>query len=308
MDPVGRPISARWGYNPKTRWAVVEMAHASGLALLKSGECRPMETTSYGTGQLIRAAVRAGAKVIFLGLGGSATVDGGLGLLQALGAKITVRKAGKTEPLGTPATGGDLAFLHGIDARPVLQTLKKVRLRVLCDVRNPLLGVRGAARAFGPQKGASPSDVLRLERGLKRLSVLIRSLGRDVSRMPGTGAAGGAAAGLSGFASARLERGAETIFRLLRLEQHVQQADLVMTGEGRVDRTSWEGKSLGELNRLCRRYDKPLIVLAGGIGSGGRRRGVRVVPIGGTQRSLDERMRKAKTFLRKAVIDVLRFA
>lgn len=307
-DPLGRTISVQWGYNPKTRSAVIEMARASGLALLRRDECRPMETTSFGTGQLIHAALRAGAKTIFLGLGGSATVDGGLGILQALGAKTWVRKGKDVSLLERPATGGDLARFHAIDATVVGQKLKGVRLRVLCDVLNPLLGARGAARAFGPQKGATPAEVLLLERGLKSWAKFIRMKGKDISTIAGAGSAGGAAAGLLGFTNARLERGPKTIFRLIGLETRVKQTDLVMTGEGRVDRTSWEGKALGELVRLCRRHHKPMVVLAGGIGPGGQPRGVRIVSIGDDKMSLAEKMRNAKKLIQKAAFDVLRFA
>lgn len=300
LDPVGRPVTARWGYNPKTHWAVVEMARASGLALLKDRERDPLKTTSFGTGQLIRAAVRAGARKIFLGLGGSATVDGGLGLLQALGATVTVQKAGQTVRLDRPVTGEDLEKLEGVDPTPTTRIMKGVQLRVLCDVRNSLLGPRGAARAFGPQKGATLKGVVRLERGLKRMAALVRSGRKDISTVPGTGAAGGAAAGLLGFTNARLERGTDTLFRLMGLEKQIQWADVVMTGEGRVDRTSWEGKALGELVRLCRRHKKPLIVLAGEIGPGGPRRGVDVVGVGTPRMSRKEKMHKAKPLIAKA--------
>lgn len=308
LDPLGRSIRARWGFNPKIRWAVVEMAQASGLALLKTNECHPLATTSFGTGQLILAAVRARAKDIYLGLGGSATVDGGLGLLQALGAKVTIQKSGHYQPLARPAMGADLEVLHEIAFGPVKKLLKGVRLHVLCDVRNPLLGTRGAARAFGPQKGATPSDVIRLERGLKRLAGLAKATGKEISKIPGTGAAGGAAAGLFGFADARLERGTETIFRLMGLEKHIKQADVVITGEGRVDRTSWEGKALGGLFHLCRRHQRPLVVLAGGIGPGGLRRGVRIFSMGNKGMSLAEKMRDARKLIQTSMKEVLRFA
>lgn len=308
LDPLGRPITVRWGYHSKSHRAVIEMAQASGLVLVKRSERNPLQTTSYGTGQLIRAAVHAGAKTVFLGLGGSATVDGGLGILQALGAKIWVRNGGEIILLKTPATGRDLATLHRIDAAAVAQKLKGVRLRVLCDVNNPLLGARGAARVFGPQKGATPTGVLRLERGLKRLAELVRISGKDISKTTGTGAAGGAAAGLMGFAKARLERGTETIFNLIGLEAQIKRADLVLTGEGRVDRTSWEGKTLGELDRLCRRHLKPMVVLAGGIGPGGKRRGIQIVSLGDKKMSPAEKMRNAKRLLQESAKDVLRFA
>lgn len=305
LDPLGRAVTARWGYNPNTHWAVVEMARASGLALLKNRERDPLKTTSYGTGQLIRAAVRAGARKILLGLGGSATVDGGLGLLQALGATVTIQNAGQTMRLNRCVTGEDLEKIEDVDPSSVMRLLKGVQLRVLCDVQNPLLGPRGAARAFGPQKGASPADVARLERGLKRLGALASSQGKDISNIPGTGAAGGAAAGLLGFANARLERGAETIFRLIHLEKQIQRADVVITGEGRVDRTSWEGKALGHLLRLCRQHDKPLIVLAGGVGPGGTRRGVRIVSLGTPAISLNKKMRRARSLITQACMNLL---
>ncbi len=297
LDPLGRVISARWGYNSKTLWAVVEMAQSSGLALLKRDERRPLATTSFGTGQLIRTAVRAGAKVVFVGLGGSATVDGGLGILQALGARISIRRSGGIELLDRPATGKDLTKLHDVDVNPLARTLKGVRLRVLCDVSNLLLGSRGAARAFGPQKGATLSEVRQLEGGLKRLAMLMRSHGRDVRTLRGAGAAGGAAAGVWAFARATLERGTQRIFQLIDLEKEVKRADMVLTGEGWVDRTSWEGKGVGELARLCRRYKKPLIVLTGGIGPGGCWPGVRVIPIGTKKMSEKEKMRRVAALI-----------
>lgn len=267
-----------------------------------------METTSFGTGQLIQAAIQAGAKTIFLGLGGSATVDGGLGILQALGAKTWVRKGKEISLLEKPATGGDLVRLHAIDVTIVGQKLKGVRLRVLCDVSNLLLGVRGAARVFGPQKGATPSEVVRLERGLNRLAGLAQLEGKEISKIPGAGAAGGAAAGLLGFTKARLERGTETIFRLIGLEKRIKEADVVISGEGRVDRTSWEGKALGGLLQRCRQHHKPLIVLAGEIGPGGFRRGVRIVSIGNSKMSQAEKMRDAQKQIQKTMKDILRFA
>jgi glycerate kinase len=306
LDPLGRPRFVRWGFNPKTRWAVIEMAQASGLALLNSDERRPLATTSFGTGQVIRAAIRAGAKVVLVGLGGSATVDGGLGILQALGARVVVRRAGQERTLNHPATGNDLFALHKIDVQLMAKTLKGVRIRVLCDVTNPLTGVRGAAPAFGPQKGATPSDVRRLAQGLKKLARLIRLQGGDIDSLPGAGAAGGAAAGLWGFAHASVERGVETIFRLIALEKHVKQSDLVLTGEGRVDRTSWEGKALGELVKLCRRHKKPIVVLAGGIGPGGNKPGLQIIPIGPEKMREAEKMRRAGSLIEIDTVNIVR--
>ncbi|MBL0059194.1 MAG: glycerate kinase [Elusimicrobia bacterium] len=302
LDPLGRPLLAAWGYNPNSRQAVVEMARASGLALLSPQEHDPMKTTSFGTGQLIAAALRAGARNIWVGLGGSATVDGGLGILQALGALVWVRAAGRVVPLDRPATGADLISLCEVG---VAKT-RGVRLRVLCDVLNPLLGSRGAARAFGPQKGASPSGIRRLEGGLKILQRLARAQGRPVSPLVGAGAAGGAAAGLFGFAGAPCVSGVGAIFRLLGLEEKVKQADLVLTGEGRVDRTSWEGKALGELARLCGRWGKPLFVLAGETGPGYRRRGAPVFLIGSAGMGKEEKIRRAASLVQGTADRILK--
>lgn len=299
LDPRARSHRALWGYNATKRLAVIEMAQASGLALLKKRDQNPMQTTSYGVGQLMTAALEKGAKEIWVCLGGSATVDGGMGILQALGARVML----STGELHRPFQGADLNRLAEVDPSPVLKILKGVRLRVLCDVANLLLGPRGAARAFGPQKGARPAEVRKLEKGLRRMLGLIPKEKKGVGYKAGAGAAGGAAAGLVGFINAHQEKGTETIFRLIGLERQVQRADVVFTGEGCVDRSSWEGKSLGPLVRLCRRYNKLLIVLAGRIGSGGRRQGVRVIPLGGIQMGQEEKMRKVKKLIEIAAGD-----
>lgn len=299
LDPLGRLTVARWGYNAMDRRAAIEMAQASGLALLKPFEQNPLHTTSYGTGQLIHAAVQAGAREIIIGLGGSATVDGGLGLLQALGARIYL---GSGKECHRSLVGKDLIALQKIDVEPAHRFLRDARLRVLCDVNNPLLGPRGAARVFGPQKGASPAGVRKLEKGLRRLASII---GDDhLAEQPGTGAAGGLGAALRGFLRADLEKGVGAIFNLLRVEKQLKRANVVLTGEGRVDHTSWEGKALGELARLCRLHGKPIVVLAGAIGPGAFRPGVRVVPIADDRWTVSEKMRRAKSLLQRAAYQI----
>jgi glycerate kinase len=299
IDPLGRPLTARWGYNAQTRIAVIEMARASGLGLLNEGERRPLETSSYGTGLLIHAALTAGAQTVWIGLGGSATVDGGLGILQALGVKIYIQRNGRVSLLDRPAKGKDLVTLHSLDSHSLKKIMKGVKLRVLCDVSNPLLGLRGAARAFGPQKGATPSAVLELERGLARFAHV---MGLPPWRnSQGMGAAGGAAAGLRVCAKGHLESGTQTLFRLAQLEEKIVRSDVVLTGEGQVDQTSWEGKSLGGLIRLCRHHKKPLVVFTGRGVSGTRCPGVDVVCLGGKKDSLSQKIRRAGFFLGKAV-------
>ncbi|MBL8023373.1 MAG: glycerate kinase [Elusimicrobia bacterium] len=304
VDPLGRPLTVQWGYNSGVRLAVIEMARASGLALLEERERRPLQTSSYGTGVLIRAALQSGAHTILIGLGGSATVDGGAGILQALGAHFFLKKKGKVILLERPVVGKDLITLHEVDVRPLLNVFRGVRLRVLCDVVNPLLGSRGAARAFGPQKGATPAEVRSLERGLMNLSILINLSNR--TRSPLMGAAGGAAAGLHRCAQGTLEQGVKTIFRLTELERKLKRSHMVLTGEGQVDRTSWEGKPLGELARLCHRHKKPLIVFTGRVGRGGRRRGVKIICLGRRETSLDLKIRRAGAFLEEAIENFLK--
>jgi glycerate kinase len=279
LDPLGRPTSAEWWYDRRRRTAYMDMASASGLALVPARRRDPLRTGSYGTGQLIRAALRAGASRVVVGLGGSATVDAGLGAFQALGGRLLYRKGVRPDRL---AGGGTLSKLIGWDPSGLDPRLAKARLTAACDVRNPLFGRRGAAYVFGPQKGATPGGARRLDAGLRRWNRIVRrATGRDVSRSPGAGAAGGLGAGLAALADARLVDGAALVFRTIRLPQAVRWADRVVTGEGRVDSTSGSGKAPGRLAALCRRSGRPLLVVAGSLGAGWERvfrgRGVRVV-------------------------------
>jgi glycerate kinase len=298
-DPLGRPLTALWGYNPRTRVAVIEMARASGLVLLNERERDPLLTSSFGMGMLVRAALRAGARSLWIGLGGSATVDGGVGILQALGAKIVLQRNEHIHDLTRPFVGKDLVAIHSMDTLPLQKLLKGVTLYVLCDVSNPLLGPRGAARAFGPQKGATPQAVRQLDRGLARFAHVIGVTGPTIQC--GLGAAGGAAAGLRAGAHGKLKPGAQTLFRVSGVEGKVKRSDVVLTGEGQVDRTSWEGKSLGALVRLCRLHKKPLIVFTGRKRPGRDCRGATVVCLGGKKTPLSQKLRWADSFLSEAV-------
>ncbi|MBL0350434.1 MAG: glycerate kinase [Elusimicrobia bacterium] len=276
--PLGRPLQALWAYAPRRRLAVIEMARASGLALVPPSSRNPEKTTAFGTGELLRAALDAGARTVYLALGGSATVDGGLGILQALGATIFVRAGNGLAPLSRPFLGGDFSRLASLDVEGLDPRLKKIRLFLLTDVRNPLLGAGGAARVFGPQKGATPAQVHRLEKGL---ALLERWTGKGAG--PGSGAAGGVAAGLVPWAGARVLPGAPFVFDVVDLERNVRWADVVLTGEGRLDETSFGGKTVGGLVTLCRREKKILAIFAGSVTPGARRRGDRlgaaVVPL-----------------------------
>jgi glycerate 2-kinase len=312
--PLGNSVKARWGYVAKTRTAILDLASASGLALVPPHRRNPMRTSSYGTGELVRAAVAKGCRKIILGLGGSATVDAGLGILQALGARLSIG-AGRTRaekgPTDSSATGADLLRLSAIDVSCLNPRLRGTRVTLLCDVTNPLLGSRGAARVFGPQKGATPKQVRALEAGLRRFAAIAeRFSSKKYRRLSGGGAAGGAAAGLAAFLRAEIRAGAPEIFSWAGVEESVRKATIILTGEGRADATTLEGKVAGELLRRARRRRKPLYLFAGSVGPGaekllaaGARAVVAINPPGGNWRKAP---RKVPGRLAEAVERVLR--
>lgn len=234
--------------------AVVEMAQASGLALIPKERRDALGATSYGTGQLIAAAADRGARRIVVGLGGSAANDGGAGMAQALGARL-LDKHGRELPLGAEALLG----LSRIEWGSLKRTMRGVRVLAVSDVANPLLGPRGSAVVFGPQKGASPAQVRILAKALQRYAQRLREdLGRDVAGLPGAGAAGGLGAGLLAFLSARLVPGADWLLKELGAGASLRRADFVLTGEGRLDETSFYGKAPIALARLAKGYGLPV--------------------------------------------------
>ena len=264
--PLGNEVDAFFGLLEDGDTAVVEMAAASGLPLVPPEKRDIMKASTFGTGLLIRAALEAGARKILVGLGGSATCDGGAGMAQALGFSL-LDKEGKELPPG----GGSLVRLAALDPSAKHPALEEARFLAACDVTNPLLGPRGAAAVFAPQKGAGPGEVEILERGLRRLAEVLKDrLGRDVAEFPGAGAAGGLGAGLAGFLGASLEPGFELVARALGLEEKITKARLVLTGEGRLDGQTSMGKAPLGVVRLCRRHEVPVIALAGELGPGYR--------------------------------------
>lgn len=305
--PLGGHVAALYGLLGGNT-AVIEMAQAAGLGLVSSRSLDPMRATTFGVGELIHAALDRGARTILVGLGGSATVDGGAGMAQALGFRL-VDRAGRDLPRG----GGALSRLARILARGVDARVRGARVIGLWDVANPLLGRRGAARVFGPQKGAAPRQVRALERGLARLAVVLRrDLSREVRGLPGGGAAGGLGAGLVGFLGGRLEPGSEYILRCAGFERKARRADLVVTGEGRLDEQTREGKVPAAVAAAAVRAGVPVVCVAGGLGSardgvfGGVLPSVSAVPampampaVPGPV-SLDEAMARAGEFLADA--------
>jgi glycerate 2-kinase len=241
-----------------TKVALVEMAKASGLELLNPGQANPLKTTTFGTGQLIKFAADFGADKILLAVGGSATVDGGIGAAQALGWKF-LDSAGKEIGFG----GGQLEHIARI-IRP--EKLNLPEIEVLCDVENPLAGQNGAARVFGPQKGATPEMVERLDVGLKHLAEVVRQqLGKQIDKIPGSGAAGGLAAGAIAFMDAKLVSGIETIIRETGLAEEIRDADWVITGEGRFDNQSLRGKVVSGVTKAAGKTNAKIAVIAGRV-------------------------------------------
>ncbi len=260
-DPLGRPVRASFGLLDGGRTAVLDVATASGLALLEPHERDPLVATSRGTGKLVSAALDAGAETVILGVGGSATVDGGAGLLAALG--IGLLDSGGA-PI--PAGGGGLSRLARIDLSRAHPALSRVKLRIACDVDSTLLGAHGAARMFGPQKGASPEGVLELEQNLAHFAdVIAQATGREVKEVVSGGAAGGIAAGLFGVLGATLEPGIDLVLETVGFDPALEGADWVITSEGFLDEQSLRNKGPCGVARWAKRRGVPVIALAGGI-------------------------------------------
>ncbi len=261
--PIGEPVAASYCLSGDGTTAIIEMASASGLALVAPHLRNPWKTTSYGTGELIRAALDKGVTHLIIGIGGSATNDGGAGMLQALGVKL-LDSSGREIGFG----GGRLANLDKIDVCDMDPRLKECRIEAACDVNNPLTGPKGASAVFGPQKGAAPEMVAGLDANLIRYAIIItRDLGKQVDQVPGAGAAGGMGAALLAFLGAQLRSGIEIVMEAVGLEAAVKDADLVITGEGRIDSQTINGKTPIGVARMAKRYGKPVIGIAGSLAS-----------------------------------------
>jgi glycerate kinase len=262
--PLGRPVDARWGVLGDGVTAVVEMAAASGLTLVPEGRRDPRVASTFGTGQLIRAALDAGFRHVVVGIGGSATNDGGSGMAKALGVRFL---DGRGEPL--PEGGAALSRVASIDLSGVDPRLAETEILVACDVDNPLTGPRGASAVYGPQKGATPAVVQELDLALERFAqVACVATGRDVSRYPGAGAAGGLGAGLLFFTPARLVPGVDLVLDSARFDDVVRGATLVVTGEGRTDHQTAMGKAPVGVARVAQRHGVPVLLVSGSLGPG----------------------------------------
>ncbi|MDN4525548.1 glycerate kinase [Fictibacillus fluitans] len=259
--PLGEPVQAFFGMMGDKKTAVIEMAAASGLHLVPQGSRNPLITTTKGTGELILAALDYGAEDIIVGIGGSATNDGGAGMIQALGGSLMDPSGNEIEP-----GGGSLAQLASIDLSGLDPRLQAVRIQVACDVDNPLTGPRGASVVFGPQKGATPGMVEELDRSLSHFAdIAEKTLGMSLRNKEGAGAAGGLGASLMGVLNAELKRGIEIVLQAVNFEDVVKDADLVITGEGRIDSQTICGKTPVGVAKAAKKYGVPVIALAGSL-------------------------------------------
>jgi len=265
VDAAHHPCSARWWWEPQTKTAIVESAAIIGLAMLPPRQFHPFELDTFGLGAVIRAAAAKGARRCLMGIGGSATNDGGFGLARSLGWKFLDRNANLIEHW----TGLDkLAKIRTPSPRRCLH-----QLLVAVDVQNPLLGTRGATRVYGPQKGLRSRDFARAERCLRQLTKVVKKdFGHDLARAPGAGAAGGLGFGLLAFLGAQLEPGFDLFARQAAVERHLRLADLVIIGEGAIDSSTFMGKGVGQIAARCREQGIPCVALAGFVGAGARKR------------------------------------
>lgn len=297
-------VDADFGILGDGETAVIEMAAASGLHLLTPDQYDPMKTTTFGTGELLVAAAAMGMKRIILGIGGSATTDGGIGCAQACGVKFEIDRGVSVDETDRPLTGAEVEYADPSkepDNLPA-RLLRGVRIDVACDVDHPLIGPRGAARVFGPQKGATAEQVEQLERALEHLSMLV-PWGCDLREKPGAGAAGGLGFGMMAFFGAKLRPGFQIVADAVKLEERLNGADLCITGEGRLDASSMGGKTAIGVARICKRLGVRCVAMVGSVGEGAEEalaEGVSAYRAIGEGRSLEESMREARGLLAKA--------
>lgn len=302
-DPLMRPVTATWGLLADGR-GVIEMAAASGLVLVDAQDRDPLRTSTYGTGELIHAALDAGCREVLVGVGGSATVDAGAGAMQALGARLLDANGHDLPRGGAALTRLDRIETSGVDVR-----LAGVTLRVACDVRNPLYGPEGAARIFAPQKGASPADIDLLDAALHRFAEVVeRDAGVRLNEIEGTGAAGGLGAGLLVAAGARIEPGFPIVAEAIDLRKRIEAADLVITGEGRLDSQTSYGKAADGVAAIARSCGKRVFAIAGSITDYDPQAGTFDGVIASTPREMavDEAMRAGATLVSSAAERLLR--
>ena len=264
--PLGERRTAQWGAMGDGRTAVIEMARASGLALVPADKRNPLTTTTYGLGEAMRSALDAGFRRFIIGIGGSATNDAGAGMAQALGVRLV-----DADDVDLPYGGAALAYLDAIDMRGLDARIGECEILVACDVNNPLTGPTGASAIYGPQKGATPQMVAQLDAALSHFARIVkRDIGVDIDEVPGAGAAGGLGGGLIAFTNAHLRAGVDIVLGTVRLDDYLPGADLVITGEGSTDHSTIYNKAPVGVAEHAKRLGIPVVDISGSLGSGYR--------------------------------------
>ncbi|MDA3732139.1 glycerate kinase [Niameybacter massiliensis] len=259
--PLKERVNARYGMLEGHETAIIEMAEAAGLPLVPMNDRNPLYTTTYGVGEIIRKCIEEGCRKFIVGIGGSATNDAGIGMLMALGFKF-IDINGQEVGQG----GQGLEQIVGIDTSKVLPELRECEFKIACDVDNPLYGENGAAAIYGPQKGATPEMVERLDQGLRNFAEVVKTFKQqDFSQVPGAGAAGGLGFGFMAFLNGKLESGIQIILKEIKLEEDLKDADLVITGEGRLDNQTAMGKAPIGVAKLAKKYNLPVLGFAGAL-------------------------------------------
>ncbi|MDO1512171.1 glycerate kinase [Maribacter confluentis] len=306
LNPLAKPIRAVYAILNDKKTAIIEMAKASGLELLSEQEKNPLITTTYGTGQLIKDALDKGCTKIIIGIGGSATNDGGKGLIKALGGKF-LNANGEELPEG----GGNLNQLASIDISDLDKRIGDCEILVACDVSNPLTGTNGASWVYGKQKGGSKSDLELLDANLVQYAKIIkRDVHKDIENVPGAGAAGGTGAAILAFLNGKLVNGIGLILDTIGMEDFVKKADLVITGEGKIDEQTLHGKTIAGIAKMAQQYHVPVIILTGKIGNrieGLYKIGVSAIyAIANQPMSLDNAIKDAPILLQESTANIMR--
>lgn len=306
LDPLGRTITSGFGLLEEGKTAVVELARASGLELLKEKERNPLRTSTYGTGQLIKAALDHGCQKIIVGLGGSATNDGGSGMLKALGAKFLDENGEEIR-----GGGGELNRLRRIDLTNLDSRIGTCEIVIASDVANPLVGPNGASLVYGAQKGGDKKDLEQLDTNLKNYGEVIKEqFNIDVLNQKGAGAAGGTGAALLAFMNGKMTNGIELVLQMVKMEHHLAKCDLLFTGEGQIDGQTLNGKTVTGVSKLAKKYKVPVMVLAGKVGQ--QIEGIygmgatAVFPIVDGPMELEEALKKAPILLQRTAQNIMR--
>ncbi|MCY4449887.1 MAG: glycerate kinase [Chloroflexi bacterium] len=304
--PIGKPVTAEWGALGDGQTAVIEMARTSGLALLSLAERDPLHATTYGLGEVIREALDAGFRSFIVGIGGSATNDGGAGMAQALGVRLLDEAGGDL-----PSGGAALAGLQRMDMSGLDERAAEARFSVACDVSNPLTGPEGAAAVYGPQKGATPGMVQQLDAALKHFAEVVeRDTGTSIDAVPGSGAAGGLGGGMMAFLGGSLRTGVDIVLDHIRLDERLEGTDLVITGEGQIDFQTVYNKAPIGVARRAKRRNIPVLAVCGSLGRGFEdvhAEGIdAVVAIVNAPMALDEASARAGELIADAVAEVMR--